>query len=95
MRVWAHVVITALSCGDGALRGFGQVIRDLTQHRTLEDQLLRAEQRFHQLVDAVADYSIFMLDATGHIATWTFIGKPINPAALVASVVNLSKFTRQ
>jgi PAS domain S-box-containing protein len=28
------------------------------------------EQRFHHLVDAVTDYAIFMLDASGNVATW-------------------------
>jgi PAS domain S-box-containing protein len=67
---WANVVITALWDGHGQLRGFGKVTRDLTQRRTSEQELRRAEQRFHYLVDAVADYSIFMLDPTGHVATW-------------------------
>ncbi len=28
------------------------------------------EHRFHHLVDAVTDYAIFMLDASGHVMTW-------------------------
>jgi PAS domain S-box-containing protein len=32
--------------------------------------LQTAEQRFHHLVDAVTDYAIFMLDASGNVATW-------------------------
>jgi PAS domain S-box-containing protein len=36
----------------------------------LVEELHASEQRFHQLVDAVTDYAIFMLDATGHVATW-------------------------
>ena len=34
------------------------------------DQLRRSEERFQQLVDAVTDYAIYMLDATGHVTTW-------------------------
>ncbi len=37
---------------------------------TLAGELYASEARFHQLVDAVTDYAIFMLDATGHVATW-------------------------
>jgi PAS domain S-box-containing protein len=44
--------------------------RDLTAERSFEEELYAAEQRFHQLVDAITDYAIFMLDATGHVATW-------------------------
>jgi PAS domain S-box-containing protein len=67
---WANVVITSLWNETGKSRGFGVVTRDLTERRASEEQLWRSEQRFHQLVDAVADYSIFMLDATGHVETW-------------------------
>jgi PAS domain S-box-containing protein len=67
---WANVVLTALRGGEGELLGFGEVTRDLTQRRAHEEELRRAEQRFHQLVDAVSEYSIFMLDPTGHVTTW-------------------------
>ena len=29
-----------------------------------------SEERFRQLVDAVSDYAIFILDANGHVASW-------------------------
>ncbi len=69
-RFWANVVITALWDEAGQLRGYGKVTRDMTARRASEEELRRAEQRFHQLVDAVQDYSIFMLDPGGHVATW-------------------------
>ncbi|HEU5076633.1 MAG TPA: PAS domain-containing protein, partial [Polyangiaceae bacterium] len=69
-RFWANVVITALRDETGTLRGYGKVTRDLTAKKAVEDELRRAEQRFHHLVDAVSDYAIFMLDDTGHVATW-------------------------
>ncbi|HWA74421.1 MAG TPA: PAS domain S-box protein [Polyangiaceae bacterium] len=40
------------------------------ERRAALQALLASEQRFHQLVDAVTDYAIFLLDATGHVATW-------------------------
>ncbi|HZU83242.1 MAG TPA: PAS domain S-box protein [Polyangiaceae bacterium] len=69
-RFWANVVITALKDEGGALRGFAKVTRDLTHRRATEEELRQAEERFHQLVDAVTDYAIFMLDPGGHVATW-------------------------
>ncbi len=69
-RFWANVIITALRDKTGTLRGFGKVTRDLSARRAAEEQLRRAEERFHQLVDAVIDYAIFMLDAEGNIASW-------------------------
>jgi PAS domain S-box-containing protein len=67
---WADVVITALRDEDGVLRGFGKVIRDLTQRREYEESLRRSEERFRLLVEGMRDYAIFMLDANGFVVTW-------------------------
>ncbi|HEY2516989.1 MAG TPA: ATP-binding protein [Polyangiaceae bacterium] len=40
-RFWANVVITALRDGDGKLRGFGKVTRDLTERVQAEQERLR------------------------------------------------------
>jgi PAS domain S-box-containing protein len=69
-RFWANVTITALRDTSGTLRGFGKVTRDLTLRRSSEEALRLSEERFHQLVDAVIDYAIFLLDPTGAVATW-------------------------
>jgi len=36
---WANVIITALKDPDGNLRGFGKVMRDMTERRALEEKL--------------------------------------------------------
>jgi PAS domain S-box-containing protein len=69
-RFWANVVITALYDDNGELRGFGKVTRDMTERRADQEELQRSEERFRLLVLNVVDYGIFMLDPTGHIASW-------------------------
>jgi len=69
-RFWANVVITALFDDKGHHLGFGKVTRDLTERRNNEERLRQSEERFRILLETVQDYAIFMLDTTGHIASW-------------------------
>ena len=69
-RFWANVLITALKDDNGKLLGFAKVTRDLSTRRAAEEDLRQSEQRFRLLVQSVQDYAIFMLDPSGHIATW-------------------------
>jgi PAS domain S-box-containing protein len=64
-RFWASVTITALR-QDGILIGFAKVTRDLTERKAAEEEV----RRFRLLVESVRDYAIFILDPTGHVATW-------------------------
>jgi PAS domain S-box-containing protein len=69
-RFWADQVITLLTDDEGRQRGYGCVIRDLTERRRTEQEVRESEERFRLLVQDVVDYAIFMLDATGHVVSW-------------------------
>lgn len=70
-RFWADVVITAVrEPATGTLIGFGKVTRDLTDKKLADEQLRQSEEQFRLLIESVEEYAIFMLDPTGHVATW-------------------------
>ncbi len=69
-RFWAHVVISAARTKSGELVGFAKVTRDLTERKRADEHRVAAEERYRRLVESVVDYAIFVLDPTGHIATW-------------------------
>src|SRR5438309_753181 len=49
----------------------------------------RADEGFRLLVESVRDYAIFMLDPTGHVATWNFGVDPIGFAPTYSDYVEL------
>jgi PAS domain S-box-containing protein len=67
---WASVVLTALRSSDGALLGFGEIVRDMTDKKAVHDAVLESERRFRLLVDGVTDYAIFMLSPEGRVTNW-------------------------
>ncbi|HEY4000542.1 MAG TPA: ATP-binding protein [Candidatus Xenobia bacterium] len=69
-RFLADVVISAMVDAHGHLSGFAKVTRDLSEQVRSEEALEVSEERFRLLVDSIADYAIFMLDAQGRILTW-------------------------
>ena len=46
-------------------------VRDITERKRAEEELLQAQERFRLVVEGVHDYAIFMLDREGHVSTWS------------------------
>jgi PAS domain S-box-containing protein len=90
---WANVVITRLVNERGELLGFGKVTRDLTERRRQEEIVKLSEERFRTLVEGVRDYAIFMLDTSGHVATWNAGAQQIKGYTAAEAIgMHFSKF---
>jgi diguanylate cyclase (GGDEF)-like protein/PAS domain S-box-containing protein len=66
-QVWANVVITALREPDGTLRGFGTIMRDLTERRAHERAIVEREQLLTGVLAASTEYAITGTDLDGTI----------------------------
>lgn len=69
-RFWAQVVVHPIWSASRQLLGYAKVTRDLTERRAAEEALRRSEEQFRLLVEAVTDYALYMLDASGVITSW-------------------------
>jgi two-component system sensor kinase FixL len=59
----AHVTMTALYDRNGALRGFGKVIRDVTEQRAAERKLNAAAKQFRSILSTVPDAMVVINDS--------------------------------
>lgn len=65
-----HITLTALHDETGNLRGFGKVIRDVTEERARERQLLASANQFRSILSTVPD-AMIVIDDTGHILSFS------------------------
>jgi len=63
-------VLTSLHDTDGRLAGFGAIVRDISDKKTVHEAVIESERRFRLLVQGVTDYAIFMLSPQGHVTNW-------------------------
>lgn len=66
----AHVALTALHDASGKLRGFGKVIRDVTEQRAREHQLLASANQFRSILATVPD-AMIVIDDVGEILSFS------------------------
>lgn len=66
----AHIALTALHDTSGKLRGFGKVIRDVTEQRARERQLLASANQFRSILATVPD-AMIVIDDVGQILSFS------------------------
>jgi two-component system sensor kinase FixL len=66
----AHVSITALRSDDGTLRGFGKVVRDVTDQRAAEGQLRASASHLQSILNTVPD-AMVVIDEGGSIMSFS------------------------
>ncbi len=66
----AHVALTALHDASGKLRGFGKVIRDVTEQRAREHQLRASANQFRSILATVPD-AMIVIDDVGEILSFS------------------------
>jgi PAS domain S-box-containing protein len=69
-RVWVNVVIDVVSDPVGAVVGFAEITRDLTQGAALRAVTEENGSIAQTLVDNVVDYAIYLLDLDGTVKSW-------------------------
>jgi PAS domain S-box-containing protein len=70
-RFRADGVVAVIRDDAGVAHGFSKVMHDVTAQQEATDALRESEERYRLLVESVRDYAIFLLDASGCVASWT------------------------
>ena len=87
----AHITITALYDETGELRGFGKVIRDVTEQRAVERALKASAAHLESILSTVPD-AMVVIDARGRILSFSKTAEQlfgISEAEIVGANVNL------
>ena len=69
-RFLTNLVIRSIPEGEGRAARCVLVSRDLTEQRRASNERSQEDAKFRALVENARDYAIFMLDTTGHVASW-------------------------
>lgn len=68
-RYWSETSYAPIFDANGH-SGFCVVLRNVSERKQVETNLLKSEERYRLMIEAVRDYSIMMIDPEGHIVTW-------------------------
>ncbi|MGN6328764.1 MAG: PAS domain S-box protein [Rhodanobacter sp.] len=66
----ASITVKPVCDDDGALLGWWEVARDLSQQKADANAHEFTEEQFRRLVHSVIDYAIYMLDPDGYVQSW-------------------------
>lgn len=69
-RYWAETSYSPVFDESEGLAGYCVLLRDITEQKNKQIGLLESEERYRLMVEAIRDYSIFMLDPEGNVVTW-------------------------
>jgi PAS domain S-box-containing protein len=68
-RFWGNLIITSIIDGDGSLRGFSNVARDLTDRQKAEEAVRQSEEQFRLLIES-QEYAVFLTSPDGVVENW-------------------------
>jgi PAS domain S-box-containing protein len=69
-RYWAETSYSPVFDESERLTAYCVLLRDTTEQKKKQLDLIESEERYRLMVEAIRDYSIFMLDPDGHVVTW-------------------------
>lgn len=69
-RYWAETSYSPVFDVSERLVGYCVLLRDISEQKKRQFDLLESEERYRLMVEAIRDYSIFMLDPDGNVVTW-------------------------
>jgi PAS domain S-box-containing protein len=68
--IHTSITVSPIKNPEGKVIGVSKIVRDITERKRTEADLIASEERFRLMVDGARDYAIVVLDAEGRINAW-------------------------